>query len=70
MATRASDMRSKNIENLIHKVLDPSWRLADRDNRAISKLSSMFKKLLDRAYTEGMEEVETRDPGGYGHPSR
>lgn len=58
MATRASDMGSKNIENLIHKVLDPSWRTADRDNQTISKLAGVFKKILDKAYDEGYSDGE------------
>ena len=58
MATRASDMGAKNIENLIHKVLDPSWRTADRDNRAISKLASVIEKLMHKVYEEGIEEGE------------
>ena len=56
MSLKVFQMRTKDIENIIHKILDPSWRIADRDNRAISKLATMVKKLLDKAHDEGYEE--------------
>lgn len=64
MAKKVIEMNSKDIENVIHTVLDPSWRMADRDNRAISKLAKVIDKLLEKAYGEGYEKGGYEGGGG------
>lgn len=56
MAKKVSDMRIPELVKLIHHILDPAWRLADRDNSAISKLGFLIEKLLEKAYEEGVDD--------------
>ena len=53
MAKKVIDLSIQDVVKLIHRILDPSWRIADRDDRAISKLARVVYNLINKANQEG-----------------
>ena len=69
MAKKISDMDSREIERIITHTLGSN--IADfKLGGKLRKLAQVIQKLMIKAFEEGIDEVETSNPGGYGHPSR